>query len=106
MVRRANRADAVHGDLPVGHHPVVCDDARARLLLAASDLSAHADRAALDGDPCAANPESHDRWLPPDSNPVAAFPSMHVLTPLAIALWLSWKRLDAMAWVFWIFTAL
>ena len=31
---------------------------------------------------------------------------MHVLTPLAIALWLSWKRLDAMAWVFWIFTAL
>ena len=44
--------------------------------------------------------------FPPDSNPVAAFPSMHVLTPLAIALWLSWKRLDAMAWVFWIFTAL
>jgi membrane-associated phospholipid phosphatase len=44
--------------------------------------------------------------FPADSNPVAAFPSMHVLTPLTIALWLSWKRLDAMAWLFWVFTAL
>ena len=44
--------------------------------------------------------------IPFDANPVAAFPSMHVLTPVTIALWLAWKRLDVMAWVFWIFSGL
>jgi hypothetical protein len=44
--------------------------------------------------------------FPFDSNPVAAFPSMHVLTPVTIALWLAWKRIDVMAWVFWIFSGM
>ncbi len=44
--------------------------------------------------------------IPPDANPVAAFPSMHVLTPATIALWLWWKRLDVMALVCGVYAAL
>ena len=44
--------------------------------------------------------------IPFDSNPYAAFPSMHVLTPAAIAVWLWWKRLDVMAMVFSVYTAM
>ncbi len=44
--------------------------------------------------------------IPYDSNPFAAFPSMHVLTPATIAAWLWWKRLNVLAVVFSVYTAM
>ncbi len=45
-------------------------------------------------------------FVPNDGNPSAAFPSMHVLTPATLALWLCWKRVNVMAAVFSAYTVL
>lgn len=44
--------------------------------------------------------------VPNDGNPVAAFPSMHVLTPATLAMWLWWKQLKVPATLFSLYTAL
>ena len=44
--------------------------------------------------------------VPNDGNPVAAFPSMHVLTPATLAMWLWWKQLKLPATLFSIYAAL
>ena len=44
--------------------------------------------------------------VPNDGNPVAAFPSMHVLTPATLAMWLWWKQLKLPATLFSLYTAL
>lgn len=44
--------------------------------------------------------------VPNDGNPVAAFPSMHVLTPATLAIWLWWKRIKLPATLFSVYTGL
>ena len=44
--------------------------------------------------------------VPNDGNPVTAFPSMHVLTPATLTMWLWWKQMKVPATLFSIYTSL